>query len=436
MGTSIAIDLGMSPTSLNRPGARTRRSMLETLIRHLDMVRLTLGVVVAAALLSGCVGIIGDEPSDGLTVNQRKARGLFVEKAYPLMITECGGCHISLANADFLKGASALEVYAGFKEFNPPLINFIDSSKSRIVTKAEHNGPAFSTNAKAGEVDSDYEKMLEWLRAEQRASGDPVGGDGSGSDSGGPRYILTQKITPVVCSGNRATCTVNELPLQGIRPDGTGIDAKVTFLYEVLGTSNAPYLANLQLVGGPDGAYIESPLFLGYVAGSDTPKLDGDTFYDVKVNVAAGASKTIGSGFAGLTGLPALSDAGTPNQIAMSFQIIDKYKPEGGATDPTVCKQLANFTTNVLPILTGNCNGCHGQASNNAGAKGNLLISGDNAATCQQAKANAPDLNNITAAPIFVAPKPGASNHPFKLANSAAWEAAITNWLTAEKNSP
>ncbi|MEZ4359499.1 MAG: hypothetical protein R3B48_04910 [Kofleriaceae bacterium] len=377
------------------------------------------------------MGIIGDDPDDGLTTNQRKARGIFMSKAYSVMMEKCGGCHVSLENADFLKGNGAVEVYAGFKDFQPALINYIDASKSRIVTKAEHNGPAFLTTTTAGQSESEYEIMLEWLRAEQRAG--MGGGDGSGS---GTTYILTEKKTPVVCAGPRASCARNEYSLQGIRPDKTGIDAKVTFLYEVLPTSNAPYLVDLKLEGGAEGAYIESPLFLGYVDGKTEPTVDGDTFYDVKTNVDANMALAIGPGFAGLTGIAALkADNVTPNELALSFQVIDKYKPEGGMPDPTVCKQLANFVANVRPILDASCLGCHGPAAN-SGGKGAMLINNDNAASCQQAKARATDLNNIPATALFVAPKPGASGHPFKLNPSTAWETAVTNWLTAEKNSP
>ncbi len=410
--------------------------MLETLIRHLDMVRLTLGaVVLAATVLSGCVGIIGDDPDDGMTPNQRKAREAFTKKAYPVLTTNCAGCHATLTNADFLKGSNALEVYATITGFEPSMINFIDSAKSRIVTKAEHSGPAFATTAKMGQTDSDYEIMLDWLRAEQRA-----GGDGSGDGSGGPVYILTPKITPKVCEGARPACItaglVNEIPLQGIRPDGTGVDAKVTFLYEVLPSANAPYLASLSLAGGAEGAYIESPLFLGYEAGKTEPNIDGDAFFDIKVNAPVNMTLTIGSGFAGLTGIKAKDEAGALNQIAMSFQVVDKYKPDTGPVDPSLCKALPMYVAQVKPLIAASCLGCHGTAANNAGAKGNMTISASDEASCQQAKANATDLNNIPAQAIFVAPKPGASNHPFKLGNSAAWEAAVTTWLNAEKISP
>ena len=408
--------------------------MLETLIRHLDMVRLTLGTLLFAALLSGCVGIIGDDPDDGLSPSQRKARELFTTKALPILQMHCGGCHVTTANVDFLRGASPLEIYETIKNFEPAQINYIDSTKSRIVTKAEHSGPAFQAVARMGETDSDYEVMLEWLRAEQRAGN----GDGGGSGGpGDPTYILTGKIRPTVCAGTRANCTPNEFTLQGIRPDKTGIDAKVTFLYEVLETSNTPYLANLSLTGAAEGAYIESPLFLGYEAGKTAPVVDGDTFYDVKVNVPANMTLSIGSGFAGLTDIKALDETMQPNELAMSFQVIDKYKPEGGGPDPSVCKAVASWVTNVKPILLASCGNCHNAGSGNGGARGNMTITpADDMGSCQETKRNASDLTNIPLTAIFIAPKPGASNHPFKLPNSAAWEQAVTTWLTAEKNAP
>lgn len=407
--------------------------MLETLIRHLDMVRLTLGTLLLALVMSGCVGIIGDDPDDGLTPNQRKARDLFTTKALPIMQASCTTCHATTANVDFLAGAAPLDVYNTIKNFMPQQINYIDAAKSRLITKGDHSGPAFQAVPRMGELDSDYEVILEWLRAEQRAGGDGSGGDGSG----GPKYIVTGKIRPTVCEGARANCTPNEFPLGAINLDGTGVDGKISFLYEVLPSSNSPYLANLKLVGGAEGAYIESPLFLGYEAGKTSPTVDGDTFFDIKTNVMPNMELVIGSGFAGLTDIKAKDEAGMVNELAMSFQVVGKYKPEGGMPDPTVCKSVATFVTNVKPILLASCGNCHNDTAGNAGAKGNMTITPANdMASCQQAKANAADLNNIPATAIFVAPKPGASNHPFKLPNSAAWEQAVTTWLTAEKNAP
>lgn len=417
--------------------------MLETLIRHLDMVKLTLGAVAMAAALSGCYGNL-DNPDDGLTENQRKARTLFVQRAYDSLMNACGAsnCH-GQAVVPFLAGDGVLNVYTTVTEFKPELISKIDALKSRLLTKGPHSGPEFSTTAREGQVASDYETVLEWLRAEQRAAGD-VGNDGSGS--GGVSYIVTKKITPVECTNaNRTLCQVNSLSLEGVRPDGTGISgAKVEFLYEVLQGANAPYLVNLRLVGGPEGAYIESPIFLGYEAGKATPTVDGDTFFDVKINAPATMIRTIGPGYAGLTDIKARGDNGTGpiNEFAMSFTVVDKYRPDNTPVNPNACKQLAMFQAMMKPRLTTSCNGCHVSTSGNAGARGAMtLYAADDATSCQQVKTLGGNLNNITASSIYNAPRVGAlaSHGDFKFtvaADQTAWENAVTTWLTAERNSP
>lgn len=415
--------------------------MLETLIRHLDMVKLTLGAVAMAAALSGCYGLL-DDPGDGLTENQRKARTLFVQRAYDSLMTSCGAsnCH-GQAVVPFLAGDGVLNVYTTIREFKPELISKIDALKSRLLTKGPHSGPEFSTTAREGQIASDYETVLEWLRAEQRAA-DDSGNVGSGS--GGVSYIVTNKITPVECtSTNRATCQINTLSLEGVRPDGTGITgAKVEFLYEVLQGANAPYIVNLRLVGGPEGAYIESPIFLGYEAGKAQPTVDGDTFFDVKVNAPATMTRTIGAGYAGLTDIKARGDGGAINEFAMSFTVVDKYRPDNTPVNPSACKQLAMYQAMMKPTLTARCNGCHVSTSGNAGARGSMtLYTADDATSCQQVKTLGGNLNNITASSIYNAPRMGAlaSHADFKFtvaADQTAWENAVTTWLTAERNSP
>lgn len=415
--------------------------MLETLVRHLHMVKLTLGAVAMATVLAGCYGLL-DNPDDGLTDNQRKARTLFTQRAYEVMMTACGsaGCH-GQSVVPFLAGDGVLNVYKTVTEFKPELISKIDALKSRLLTKGPHSGPEFSAIAREGQIASDYETVLEWLRAEQRAAGDS---DGSGSGSGGVTYILTPKIVPQECTGNRAACPVNSLLLDSVRPDGTGVaGAKVEFLYEVLQGANAPYIVNLRLVGGPEGAYIESPIFLGYEPDKDTPTVDGDTFFDVKVNTPAGMTKTIGAGYAGLTDIKARSVAGGPlNEFAMSFSVVDKYRPDNTPVNPSACKQLAMYQAMMKPTLTARCNGCHVSTSGNGNARGSMtLYTADDATSCQQVKTLGGNLNNITASSIYNAPRMGAlaSHADFKFTvaqDQTNWENAVTTWLTAERNSP
>ncbi len=62
-------------------GLKSRRAMLDTLLRHLPMVRLSVGALVALAL-TACNGLI--EGGDGnLTPEQKVALNLWNTKAYP-----------------------------------------------------------------------------------------------------------------------------------------------------------------------------------------------------------------------------------------------------------------------------------------------------------------------------------------------------------------
>ncbi|MBK7535122.1 MAG: hypothetical protein IPI49_07045 [Myxococcales bacterium] len=225
-------------------------------------------------------------------------------------------------------------------------------------------------------------------------------------------------------------------PLRGIRPDKTGIEADVEFLYEVLPLSNSPYLANLKVKAGAEGADVETPCSSGYTAATPRRPSTGDAFFAIKTNVAANMSGTIGGGFAGLTDLRALSDTGAPNEMAISFQVIDKYKPEGGAVDPSVCKAVASYVANVKPILAASCNNCHGAAANNARRQGlhDIPPPTTSRAASRRAQRGRPQQHPVDG--DLHRPKPGASNHPVKLNPSTAWETAVTTWLTAEKTAP
>src|ERR1051325_2515086 len=96
----------------NRSVARSRRSMLETLVRHLDMVRLTVAAAVILAF-TGCSGLIDDGGDGGLTAEQIHARDLWINKALPALRatnTNCTSCHDgSRANIGFVVGANDLD---------------------------------------------------------------------------------------------------------------------------------------------------------------------------------------------------------------------------------------------------------------------------------------------------------------------------------------
>ena len=96
------------PSLRAAPGLRSRKSMLETLVRQLNMVRLSLGAIALLSLV-GCTGLI-DDNSDGLSQEERTAQRLWIEKAAPVLMTGCVACHNgSRPGVGFLAGAGELE---------------------------------------------------------------------------------------------------------------------------------------------------------------------------------------------------------------------------------------------------------------------------------------------------------------------------------------
>ena len=85
--------LGSVPSVQKNLGTplQSRRAMLETLCRHLDMVRLSAAGVLMIALV-GCTGLV-DGGSDGLTPQQRTARQKFQQEAAPILHQDCVTCH-------------------------------------------------------------------------------------------------------------------------------------------------------------------------------------------------------------------------------------------------------------------------------------------------------------------------------------------------------
>src|SRR4051812_2319848 len=94
-----------------RSVARSRRSMLETLVRHLDMVRLSVAAAVIL-MFTGCSGLIDDGGNSGLTAEQIHARDLWINKALPALRatnTNCTSCHAgSRPNIGFVVGDNDL----------------------------------------------------------------------------------------------------------------------------------------------------------------------------------------------------------------------------------------------------------------------------------------------------------------------------------------
>ena len=130
--------------------------MFESLVRHLEMVRLT--VAASALTLVGCTGLIdGGSPS-----KTEIARQLWTEKALPAL-GSCVSCHNgSRASIGFLAGADDTAIHDTLMAYDPPAINLDAPQSSRLITKGSPEGPALDGGAKSD--------VQEWIQAEKEAA--------------------------------------------------------------------------------------------------------------------------------------------------------------------------------------------------------------------------------------------------------------------------
>ncbi len=400
--------------------------MLETLVRHLDMVRLTVAGL-ALVMVVGCSGLIDGGGTGGLTPEEATAQRLWVEKALPVLQGNCVICHDgSRANIGFVTGVGDLDKRASILAYTPTVVNLDAPSSSRILTKGIHEGPALNAIQTSD--------LLEWANAE-RAAAPPPG-------EGGPTLETAQFLVQVCTSGlpddppanPNPNCPVNKVSLADI--GGTG--AEIRFVVQSLGSGL--YMTNLKLVPATDGAFIEHPLFVSWPADGSEPKADTiDRFFSVKMNLMATASaedQQIGGGTAAFVGFLA------SDKLSIHFKGVSVFKPdEGGPPPATGCLKVPEFRANAAGPLQTNCASCHaGGANPNAKSAVNMdnLQSADDDVllqTCNQIRTriNFQDLPNSG---LFLAPAPGNMNHPFRFAaqaNHDAFKAAVTVWADAEK---
>lgn len=418
-------------------GLPSRKTMLETLIRRLDLVRLTVGAM-ALVMAAGCTGLIDDTvlPTD-LEKDEANARRLWDEKAWPVLEAQCAGCHTSMPNIDFLNTAGVdltMNTY-GIREklvtFTPTVVNLETPPSSRILTKGLHDGPELST--------ADLSDLLEWVRAEQDARPQP-------GEEGGATILASAPIMPMICPSGTPlpSCPVNVIDLAPLGLDG----AQITFT--ALQFPSQLYINQLKLVGGNSGVYIEHPLFVSRPPpppeNEPTPEpiADGiDRYFNLKMNLAMATEEMIDGGTASFVGFPA------ENTLEVHFKIITPYKAEmgpgnGGTGTAGGCKDLASFKANAQTALQTSCGSCHN--GNNANAKSAVDMTGMNNTTddavillaCNQIKTRV-NLTTPDQSGIFLAPDPANANHPFKFPTAAAFNTYKTNalvWINAEKTAP
>ncbi len=401
--------------------------MLETLVRHLDMVRLT---IAAASLLmfTACSGLIDDGGNGGLSDEEIKARALFSEKAAPVIKAACAVCHDGTrANIGFAVGTTDLEIRKSLLEYEPQVVNLEAPGSSRLLTKGIHEGPQLDAVQTSD--------LLEWINAERDIA--PPGGV--------VPTLETAQFLPRICSqgpaddppGTNPDCPFNDIPLTEIGSDGS----KIRFIVQALGSGL--YVTNLKLVPGSTGAFIDHPLFVSYPIDGSTPKADTiDRFFNVKMNLmpnAAAEEQQIGGGTAAFVGFFAT------DKLSIHFKDVKVFVPEeGGGTVQAGCKMLPDFKANVVQPMNTNCASCHGGANANATSAMNItnITSTDDAvvlAACNEVL-NRVNLVDPANSGIYLAPDPANANHPFKFGGNVtaynAFKTSVDVWVQKEKTAP
>ena len=402
---------------------QSRKAMLETLFRHLDMVRLSAGAILMIAAV-GCTGLISGG-SDGKTDQQRDAETRWEQDAYPVLQNNCLTCHNgSRVGVGFLVGADATAVKTTLLAYTPAVVNFDAPGSSRILSKGLHDGPALTA--------SQASALLQWLQAEK---------DASEHDPAHPMAVYkVAAFTPMICTAgvpDSATCPTNHISLStvdGIGPSLAGVE--ISFNAQAL---SSLYVTNLKLNGGTSGVYLEHPLFVSLPAGVDPFPDQLDRLFDVKADVAASMSSVLDGGTHSFSGFA------PTDKLEIHFKIVSAYKPDtSGGGDTGACKKLPEFKANAMPALKASCASCHGAAGNSA--VGAMDLTGLNATddatlglTCAQVKGRI-NLTDTNQSGFYIAPDPAAgATHPFHFANAGAFtnfKTPVDIWVQAEKTAP
>jgi hypothetical protein len=427
-------------TSIRASGValRSRRDMLDTLLKHLDMIRLSIGLIAILAV-AGCNGLIREKGGGGggsgsgsgsNTPEQQAALDAWTMEAHPALTNStCFACHAGTnpSAPAFLAGSADLDIRNTLLGFNPQIVDLNAPQSSRLVTKGAHEGPAITNT-------TDLSNLVDWMTKEATAAMDSL--QGSGTLIAGPFNV--QLCT--AGSAGAATCPINTVMLDPLIAGAT-----ISFVAQPL--TNAIYLDNLTLVAGSAGAFINHPLFVS-VDGSGNLNPDTiDRFFNVELDVAANGSAMIGGGAGGFEGFsPA-------NQMEIAFQQVSTYQASGSGsgsgTASLGCKAVTQFAADAIPVMgkaiaaeTNFCANCHGGQNGTATTNMNLTKVNDGVTADQQTVCNnvlplVTFTNGSAAAtsPLLLAPDPGQdAAHPFKLsaADFTTFANGIKAWASAE----
>jgi len=381
----------------------SRRAMLDTLLRHLPMVRLRVSVVLAVAAVAlgtaACAGDITTAGGDDAAVAAAKAK--FTGEVKPILDGFCGACHVGMANVDFMRPDP--DTRAHMLAW-PNLLSLDAPASSLLMNKGPHTGPALTADQSA--------IFLDWVELEAvAAGGEPAA------------TVETARITPMPGT--------NLVDLGAIGLTGTTL----TFLYEPLSTGM--YLSDIQVTGGTGGAHLVNPLFV--IWENDTAEPDPiNRFGNVDLTVAEGTTALVGGGTAVFVEVAPSAPISIHFRLA---ELADGSPADGDGIIGGGCNNVPVFTQQAQPPLDASCaTGCHGGANADAVAAVDMTTIADvsvdgQAAACAQIKTRVNTADPINSG-LFLAPDPSSgTQHPFKFGTTAQLEAfrtSVTNWISQE----
>jgi len=387
------------------PVSGNRRAMLDTLLRHLPMVRLRISAAMGLALAaSACVGdITGSDGDDAATV---AAKAKFSADVQPILDGFCGACHSGgMPNIEFMMpNPDSRTQMLGWNG----LVDLTAPTSSTLLTKGAHTGPAFTPDQSA--------IMLDWIELEVvAAGGEPA------------ETVETERLTP--------TPGVNTLDLGAIGLTGTTL----SFLYEPLATGM--YLSDIQVTGGTGGAHLVNPLFVIWNAEGVAEPDPINRFGNIDLTVLEGTSSQIGGGTAVFVEVLPGSDISVHFRVA---EFADGSDPGDGGDGGIIgggCNNVPAFTANAQAALAAACNTCHGTGGMaDAIAATDMTLINDltadgQAAVCAQVKTRVNPLDPVNSG-LFLAPDPASGTaHPFKFpaaGDFTTFRSQVLLWIDEE----
>jgi hypothetical protein len=369
-------------------------------------------------------GLDAGSPAEQIAINDWKT------EAEPALVhAGCVGCHGGAGEDSaplFLGGSSVEAMRTTLLGFHTPLVNFTTPDTSQLLNEGQHAGPPIDP--------TDAAQVLNWIGAEAAAA----------STSG--TLLLAGPSTLKYCASGTAPGDCPPATLNTLNMTSLVAGAQVTFVAYQL--TDSIEIANLTLVAGPPGVFIEHPLFVS-VDPTGTPTDDAvDRFSALQLDVPANGSAAIAGSIEEFNFPPT-------NQLEIAFQVVTPYKVMSGGGGSTLgCKALSSFVTNVIPVMGSNvgtetesCYTCHGGSGSSTtvmNAKNAMnLTNMDDGQSADQMTACGYVLPMLTLtggsaaanSQLFVEPSGSDPDHPFKFANAnddQTFVTAVEIWAIAE----